>query len=357
MDDLTILVINPWSTSTKISVFNGKEEVFKENIQHSSEELKEFKSVTEQFPFRRDIIIKKLSDSWYEIAEFDAIVWRWGLLKPIPSGVYEVNGSMIEDLLSPKTKQHASNLWALIANDLAKKSEHAKAFIADPVVVDELSDIARVSWHPKFKRVSIFHALNQKAIWRQFAEEQWKKYEDLNLIIVHMWWGVSIWAHKKWKVVDVNQALWWEWPFSPERSWTLPVDDVIRMCYSWEYTEQEMMKLVNGHWWMVWFLWTNNAYEAELKALAWDEKHKFIIEAFCYQVAKYIWSMMTVLEWDVDAILLTGWIAKSKRICEQITKRVEKIAPVYYYPGEDEMRALANNGLNALLWNFPINEY
>ena len=172
MENLTILVINPWSTSTKISVFNGKEEVFKENIQHSSEELKEFKSVSEQFPFRRDIIIKRLSDSWYEIAEFDAIVWRGGLLKPIPSGVYEVNDNMLNDLLSTNTKQHASNLWALIANDIAKKSDHARAFIADPVVVDELDDIARVSGHPKFKRISIFHALNQKAIGRQFAEEQ-----------------------------------------------------------------------------------------------------------------------------------------------------------------------------------------
>lgn len=357
MESLNILVINPWSTSTKISVFKDKEEVFKENIKHSVDELKDFKTIPEQFQFRRDMIIKKLKEAWYEIESFDAIVWRWGLLRPIPSGVYEVNETMINDLLSPKAKQHASNLWALIANDLAKISGHARAFIADPVVVDELSDVARISWHPKFQRISIFHALNQKAIWRQFAEDQWKKYEDLNLIIVHMWWWVSIWAHQKWKVVDVNQALWWEWPFSPERAGTLPVDEVIHACYSWEYTEEEMMKLINWNWGMVWFLWTNNAYEIELKALDWDEKYKSIIEAFCYQVAKYVWAMMTVLEWDVDAILLTWGIANSKRICELITNRVKKIAPIYCYPGEDEMRALAINWLNALLGEFPIMKY
>lgn len=357
MKNNIILVINPGSTSTKISIFKDKDEVFKKNLSHSPEELKEYKTIADQFPFRRDLIINALKDAWFDIQDLDAIVGRWWLLKPISSWVYEVNDNMINDLLSPNTKQHASNLWALIAHDIAKTSWHAKAFIADPVVVDELEDVARVSWHPKFKRVSIFHALNQKAIGRQFALDQWKKYEDLNLIVVHMWWGVSIWAHKKWKVVDVNQALWGEWPFSPERSGTLPADDLIRMCFSGEYTEKEMMKIVNWNGWMVWFLWTNNAYEAELKALAWDDKHKKVIEAFCYQVAKYIWSMATVLECNIDAILLTWWIAKSKRICELISHRVQKLAPVYCYPGEDEMRALADNGLNALLGNFDIKKY
>lgn len=203
----------------------------------------------------------------------------------------------------------------------------------------------------------MFHALNQKAIARQHAASVDKKYEDMNLIVVHMGGGVSIGAHKKGKVVDVNQALGGEGPFSPERSGTLPADDLVRLCFSGKYTEGEMMNIVIGKGGIVAFLGTNDAYEAEMKALGGDEQAQRIFEAFAYQVAKYIGAMSTVLKGDVDAILLTGGMARSKWINELITDRVHKIAPVFAYPGEDEMRALAMNGLMALTGESEIKEY
>lgn len=339
-----LLVINPWSTSTKISIFDWEKELYTKNLTHHSEELKNFSHITEQFAFRKALIVQAVEEAGFRLTSFRGIIWRGGLLKPIPSGVYEVNEKMLQDLINPETKEHASNLWALIAYDLAQEIPGAKAYIADPVVVDEMDDLARVSWHPLFERRSIFHALNQKAIARQYAKEHDQAYEKLNLIVVHMGGGVSIGAHKKGRVVDVNQALGGEGPFSPERSGTLPVDDVICLCFSGKYSEKEMMDIVKGKGGLVGFLGTNNAYEAELQAKAGDQKAEFIFRAFTYQVSKAIGALVPVLDCAVDAILLTWGMAKSEWICSLITSRVEKLAPVYRYPWEDEMRALALNG-------------
>jgi butyrate kinase len=282
---------------------------------------------------------------------------RGGLLKPIASGVYEVNAAMKRDLYEKPLKEHASNLGGLIADEIARSLPNAKAYISDPVVVDELCDLARVSGHPEFHRISIFHALNQKSIARQHAKSIMKRYEDMNLIVVHMGGGITVGAHEKGKVIDVNQGLDGEGPFSPERTGTLPTGDLVRYCFSGKHTEKEVLKMVVGNGGLVAHLGTNSAYEAEQHALNGDAHARFILEALSYQVAKAIGSMVPVLKGEVDAILLTGGIAHSKWITNMIIERVYRFAPVFTYPGEDEMRALALNGLMVLRGEIDVQKY
>ncbi len=357
MEDIRILAINPGSTSTKIAVYQNMNPTFVKNITHSSEELAPFEHVADQFHFRKEIIYKELKEAEVQLDKIQAVVGRGGMLKPIASGVYLVNDAMKKDLHERPIKEHASNLGGLIADDIASALPNAKAYIADPVVVDEFEDIARVSGHPLFKRASIFHALNQKSIARQHAKSVMKSYNDLNLIVVHMGGGITVGAHRKGLVIDVNQGLDGEGPFSPERSGTLPTGDLIRFCFSGQYTEKEIIKMVVGNGGIVAHLGTNSAYEAEMDAQNGDEKAKFILEAMAYQVAKAIGSMVPVLKGDVDAILLTGGVAHSKWITNLIIERVYKFAPVYIYPGEDEMRALALNGLMVLKGEVEVKEY
>ncbi|HNX44767.1 MAG TPA: butyrate kinase [Bacteroidales bacterium] len=348
MDDFRILAINPGSTSTKIAVFHNANPLFVKNITHSAEELAPFEHIADQFSFRKEIIYRELQNADIQLDLIRAIVGRGGMLKPIASGVYEVNDAMKNDLHFHPIKEHASNLGGLIADEIARSLPDAKAYIADPVVVDELDDIARVSGHPAFKRISIFHALNQKSIARQHAKSIMKRYEDMNLIVVHMGGGVTVGAHEKGKVIDVNQGLDGEGPFSPERSGTLPSGDLARLCFSGKYTEKEVLKMIVGNGGIVAHLGTNSVYEAEQRAMNGDEKARFILEAFAYQVSKAVGSMVPVLKGHVDAILLTGGVAHSKWITNLILERVYSFAPVYIYPGEDEMRALALNGLMVL---------
>lgn len=357
MEDFRILAINPGSTSTKIAVYQNMNPVFVKNITHPSEEIAQFEHVADQFRFRKEIIYKELEEAEIQLDKIQAVVGRGGMLKPISSGVYLVNEAMKLDLHEHPIKEHASNLGGLIADDIARSLPNAKAYIADPVVVDELDEIARVSGHPLFKRISIFHALNQKAIARQHAKSIMKRYEDLNLIVVHMGGGITAGAHCKGRVIDVNQGLDGEGPFSPERSGTLPTGDLVRFCFSGQYTEKEVTKMVVGNGGIVAHLGTNSAYEAEQNAQNGDQKAKFILEAMAYQVAKSIGSMVPVLKGEVDAILLTGGVAHSKWITNLIIERVYKFAPVYIYPGEDEMRALAFNGLMVLKGEVEVKEY
>ncbi|GAB1404711.1 MAG: butyrate kinase [Lentimicrobiaceae bacterium] len=357
MEDFRILAINPGSTSTKIAVFQGNNPVFVRTITHSAEELSKYDKVTDQYAFRKEIIYKQLEEAGVELENIRAVVGRGGLTKPIPSGVYEVNEAMKNDMANSPMGEHASNLGGFIADDIARSLPNARAFIADPVVVDELSELARVSGHPEFSRKSIFHALNQKAIARQHARSIMRKYEDLNLIVVHLGGGISVGAHQKGLVVDVNQALDGEGPFSPERSGTLPSADLVRLSYSGKFTQKELLQMVKGKGGMTAFLGTNNAYEVEKRAQAGDDYAKFIFEAMAYQVAKTIGAMSTVLKGEVDGILITGGIAHSKWFVNQVIERVYKIAPVHVYPGEDEMRALAMNGLMVLKGEVEVKEY
>ncbi len=357
MEDFRILAINPGSTSTKIAVYQNLNPVFVKNITHPSEELAQFEHVADQFHFRKEIIYKELEEADIQLDKIQAVVGRGGMLKPISSGVYLVNDAMKTDLHERPIKEHASNLGGLIADEIARSLPNAKAYIADPVVVDELNDIARVAGHPLFKRVSIFHALNQKSIARQHAKSIMKRYEDMNLIVVHMGGGITVGAHQKGRVIDVNQGLDGEGPFSPERSGTLPTGDLVRFCFSGKYSEKEIIKMVVGNGGVVAHLGTNSAYEAEQRAQNGDEKAKFILEAMAYQVAKSIGSMVPALKGDVEAILLTGGVAHSKWITNLIIERVYRLAPVYIYPGEDEMRALAMNGLMVLKGEVEVMDY
>lgn len=357
MKDIRILAINPGSTSTKIAVYQNTEPLFLKNIKHSSEELAPFPKVTDQFEYRKEIILKQLEEADIRLEELDAIVGRGGLVKPIPSGVYEVNEAMIADLRNSPFREHASSLGGLIAFNITKSMTGVKAYIADPVVVDELEPLARVAGHPLFERISIFHALNQKAVAREFSKSIRRKYEDLNLIVVHLGGGISVGAHCKGRVIDVNQALSGEGPFSPERSGTLPVDQLAKLCYSGEYSLKEILKMITGEGGLVAYMGTNNAYDVEKMVNAGDEKAELIYHAMAYQTAKCIGEMYTVLRCEVDAILITGGIAYDKGFVSWIQERIYKLAPIHIFPGEDEMKALAINGLMVVRGELEPKEY
>ena len=348
MEEIRILAINPGSTSTKIAVYHNEDPIFVKNIKHSSEELAKYEKVVDQLSFRKQLIIDELNEAEISDNHVKAIVGRGGLVKPIQSGVYEVNDAMVADLINSPMGEHASNLGGLIARDIAASLPDAKAYITDPVVVDELAEVARITGHPDFQRKSIFHALNQKAVARQHAQQILKKYEDLNLIVAHLGGGITVGAHKRGWVIDVNQGLDGEGPFSPERSGTLPVGDLVKACFSGKYTEKELKKMITGNGGLVAYLNTNNAYEVEQRVKAGDKYAKLIYSAMAYQVAKSIGSMSAVLKGDVDGILITGGIAHDKWFTRQIIDHVERLAPVYVYPGEDEMKALALNALRVL---------
>jgi len=352
-----ILAINPGSTSTKIAVYRSTERIFIKSISHSAEQLSPFPSIADQFEFRMKIILDELDSALIETENITVIMGRGGLVKPIPSGVYAVNEALIVDLRKGVLGQHASNLGGLIAHAIAEALPAAKAYIVDPVVVDEFDEIARISGHPAFERKSIFHALNQKAIAKNHAKSHHLDYNELNLIVAHMGGGISVGAHKKGRVVDVNQALDGDGAFSPERSGTLPLGEVIEACFSGKYTKAELKKMVVGNGGYMAYLGTNDAYAVELAAKNGDTKAALIQEAMAYQVAKEIGAMATVLEGDVNAILLTGGIAYGKPFVDLISRRVQHIARIFVYPGEDEMKALAMNGLSILSLEAQVLEY
>ncbi|MCX6235425.1 MAG: butyrate kinase [Bacteroidetes bacterium] len=348
MEHIRILAINPGSTSTKIAVFEDNQPVFAKNLKHDREALSKFQKVADQYLYRKNIILSQLKEANIDLDTIHVVVGRGGLLKPIESGVYEVNDAMRRDLMAGSYGEHASNLGGLIAGDLASTLPKAKAYIANPVVVDEMEDIARIAGHPIFQRKSIFHALNQKAVADSHAKSIMKRYEDLNLIVVHLGGGITIGAHRKGKVIDVNQGLDGEGPFSPERSGTLPCGDLVNLSFSGKYNHQQIKKMITGEGGLVAHLGTNDAYEAEQKALQGDDQARLILEAMAYQVSKNIGAMATVLKGEIDGILITGGIAHSKWFVNLIIERIYKLGPVHIYPGEDEMRALAENGLRVI---------
>ncbi len=357
MDEYLILAINPGSTSTKIAVYQNSKSIFLRTLRHQTDELKPFKRITDQFEFRKRIILEELKAVDIDINKLSAVVGRGGLIKPIESGVYGVNERMKEDLKASIRGEHASNLGALIADNIAQSIPNAKAYIADPVVVDELQDVARISGHPKFERVSIFHALNQKAIARQYAKTLDKKYEELNIIVAHLGGGISVGAHCNGKVIDVNNALDGEGPFSPERAGTVPAGQLAKLCFSGEFTYEQVKKMLTGEGGLVAHANTNDAYEIEMKAKAGDKKAILLQDAMAYNVGKWIGQMATVLKGKVDGIILTGGIANNPYLVEYIKDMVGFIAPVAVYPGEDEMQALAMNALMALRGDVLPKEY
>jgi butyrate kinase len=352
----TILVINPGSTSTKIGVFENQKELFTEGISHSAEELAPYPNVASQYEFRRTRILALLKARGFDLSSLSAIVGRGGMLRPIPSGVYSVNEAMKADLLSACWGEHASNLGGLIASSLASELG-IPAFIADPVVVDELSDIARVVGHKLFTHVSIFHALNQKAVSRRWCKEQGRKYEEVTLIVAHMGGGISVGLHKNGRVVDVNNALNGDGPFSPERSGTLPALQLSKLCFSGKYTEAEVAKMITGKGGLVSLMGTNDMRVVEKAYREGNPEAALYYKAFIYQVGKAIGAMSAAAMGRVDAIILTGGIAYGKEVVSGISEMCDFIAPVVAYPGEGELEALAQAGVRALDGEAAIQSY
>ncbi len=342
-----ILVINPGSTTTKIALYEGEKLLFDKNIIHSDDELSEYGDVMKQEKFRRDLIIGEINKSGITLNDISLVIGRGGLVKAIPSGVYEVNSAMKKDLEVGVNGVHASNLGGLIAASIAEEVG-VKAYIADPVVVDEMSEIAHISGHPLFPRKSIFHALNQKAVSRSYAHKIGREYEDLNLIVAHLGGGVSVGAHKQGLVVDVNNALLGDGPFSCDRCGSIAAADAINLAFSGRYTHEELKKMITGAGGFLAHLGTNNVKDIEEIASSGDTEYKLIVDAFIYNIAKEIGAMSTVLEGKVDAIILTGGIAHNKYICEKISNHTNWIAEIDIHAGEDELYALAKNGLLVL---------
>jgi len=357
MDSVYIIAINPGSTSTKIAVYRNAKSIYEENIKHSNEELAPFEKITDQFEFREKVILEHLAKVDFDPDQVKMVVGRGGLVKPIESGVYEINDAIRRDLMYSPLGEHASNLGGLIAYSLAREFPGARSIITDPVVVDEMDDVARISGHPNWERKSVFHALNQKAMARKHASTIGRDYEEINLIVVHLGGGISVGAHRKGRVIDVNHAVGGEGPFSPERTGTVPAIDLVKDCFSGKYTQKEITRMLIGKGGLSAYLGTNDAYEVEQRVHAGDEEAEKIYTAMAYQVSKIIGEMATVLKGDIDGILITGGVAYDKWFVGQLRDRVEWIAPLYVYPGENEMYALAMNGLRVLRGEAELKPY
>ncbi|HBZ6547985.1 butyrate kinase [Clostridium perfringens] len=342
-----LLIINPGSTSTKIGVYEGEKEILEETLRHSAEEILKYDTIFDQLDFRKEVILKILKEKGIDINELDAVVGRGGMLKPIEGGTYEVNEAMVEDLKIGVQGPHASNLGGILSNEIAKEIGK-RAFIVDPVVVDEMEDVARLSGVPELPRKSKFHALNQKAVAKRYAKEHNTSYEDVNLIVVHMGGGVSVGAHRKGRVIDVNNALDGDGPFSPERAGGVPSGELLEMCFSGKYSKEEVYKKLVGKGGFVAYANTNDARDLIKLSQEGDEKGSLIFNAFIYQIAKEIGSMAVVLDGEVDAIVLTGGIAYSDYVTNAINKKVKWIAPMVVYGGEDELLALAQGAIRVL---------
>lgn len=352
---MKILVINPGSTSTKIAVYENETPVLVRNIRHSMDELSAFHQIMDQFQFRKELVLQELKAN--DIAlEFDAVIGRGGLVKPIAGGVYEVNEAMKRDTLHAM-RMHACNLGGLIADEIASSIPGCRAFIADPGVVDELDDVARISGSPLMNRITIWHALNQRAIARRFAKENQTRYEDLNLIICHLGGGISVAVHHLGRAIDANNALDGEGPFSPERAGTLPAGQLIDLCFSGKHTKDELKKRISGRAGLAAHLGTTDMILIEDLIEKGDKHAELILNAMIYNVAKTIGGAATVLSGQVDAILLTGGIARSEYVIPRLIERISFIAPVHVYPGEDEMEALALNALGALNGELSVQVY
>ncbi len=363
MDDFKkykILVINPGSTSTAVAVYEGDKEIFSETIRHSTDELKKFSKIIEQYSFRETLIIRLLEKKKVSLSEFDAIVGRGGVLSPLQSGTYKINQLMLDELRERPRVEHASNLGAKIAFDLAQKIK-TPSFIVDPVAVDELEPIARISGMPEIQRESLSHALSVKAAAKRAAIETGKRYEELNLIVVHLGGGITVSAHCNGKMIDVNNASG-EGPFSTERTGSLPVQALVNLCYSGMYTLAEMHKKIMGNGGIVAYMGTNNILEVEEKIFKGDQKTELIYQAMAYQVAKSIGEMATVLKGRVFRIVITGNGAGNKgalgnTFVDWIKERVEFIAPIIVYPGSEEMKALAWGAIRVLSGEEKARDY
>lgn len=350
-----ILVINPGSTSTKVALFRDEQNEWSTSIQHSVEDLKRFPDTFSQLDWRLSLIRATLEGYGTDVHELSAVIGRGGLLKPVESGVYEVDEAM-EESLRTAAMQHPANLGAPLARAIARTAG-VKAYIADPPIVDEMCDEAHFTGMKDIRRASVFHALNHKAVARRYAESCNCRYEDLNLIVVHMGGGISTGAHRKGRVIDVNNAYDGDGPIAPERAGTIPAGQLAELCFSGKYTLAQIKKLCCGQGGLMNYLGTNQMTEIRERAARGDEQARTMTEVMCYTISKSIGAMAAVLKGEVDAIILTGGLANNRHITDKIVEHCGFIAPVTIYPGEDEMSALAANALRVLRAECEVKQY
>lgn len=349
-----ILAINPGSTSTKIALYENDKEIFCKTLDHPAEEVEKYNKVADQFDMRKEIVLSFLKENGYEVTELSAVVGRGGMVPSVKSGAYKVNELMADRLKNNPVIEHASNLGALIAYEIAN-SIGVSAYIYDSVRVDELKDIARISGMPEIPRTSTSHALNSRAMAMKVAKKYGKKYSDMNFVVAHLGGGISVSVHEKGRMVDILADD--EGPFSPERAGKIPCNSLIELCYSGKYDKNTMKKKLRGNGGLKAYLNTVDVREVLKMLENGDENAKLILEAMTYQVAKGIGELSTVVEGKVDAIVITGGIAYSEVITSLIKKRVEFIAPVEVMPGENEMESLALGTLRVLNGEEEAKEY
>ncbi len=346
--DFLLLVINPGSTSTKVALYLNDKLIQEATLRHDVHELDKFDNLIDQLDFRKQVILDFLIDHKYQINQIDIFVGRGGMLKPLYNGgTYLVTEKMLNDLRTCKYGTHASNLGALLASSFAKPLNRP-AYIVDPVVIDEFEDISRVSGLKLIERKSIFHALNQKATAKRHAKTMGNNYEDMNIIVCHLGGGISVGLHRKGRVIDVNNALGGDGPFSPERTGTIPTFPLVDLCFSGDYTKEQIHKLLVGKGGLVSYLGTNSGVEIEKRISEGDTEAQFYFEAMGYNVVKQIGALYFACKGNVDAVLITGGVAHSKYFINYLKSYLDKIVPVFIYPGEDEMRALAEGTLRTL---------
>ena len=351
-----ILTINPGSTSTKIALFEEEAQIMSAKVNHTIEELKAFEKIYDQADYRRKLIVDTLNEKGVNLSELTAISARGGNMHPVVGGTYMVNAEMLEDLKVGVMGQHASNLGGIIANAIAAPL-NISAYVVDPVIVDEMEPIAKISGTPEIARKAKDHPLNQKAVSRKIAENMGGKYEDFNFVVAHMGGGISIGVHKNGKIIDTNNCLDGDGPMSPERSGGVPFFSLVELCYSGKYTKEELRKKLVGGGGLAAYLGTNDALKVEAMIAEGNEKAKLMYEAMAYQVAKEIGAGATALKGKVDRIIITGGLAYSKMLMGWIKERVEFIAPVELYPGELEMEALALGVLRVMDNKEPLQTY
>ncbi len=350
------LIINPGSTSTKIGVFEDETQILDKTLRHSTEEINQYPNIFAQKDFRKSMVLEALEEENIDIKSLNVIVGRGGLLKSIPGGTYAVTDALLNDLIHPVQGEHASNLGGILAREIGD-SIGVPSYIVDPVVVDELEPVARISGVPEIERVSIDHPLNQKAMARRYAKSVGKKYDEVDVIVVHMGGGTSCGVHSKGRMIDVYAALNGDGAFSPERANGIPAKALVDLCFSGKYTYAEMKKKIVGNGGFNAYLGTNDMREVNKMCDEGNEKAILVREAFIYQICKNIGACATVLKGKVDQIILTGGIAYGKNVTDAITERVGWIAPVTVYAGEDELLALAQGAIRVMTGEEEAKEY
>ena len=341
------LIINPGSTSTKVGVFEDETLLFEETLRHTTEEIAQYSSIVDQKDFRKEIILHFMQEKDFDTSSLNVVVGRGGLLKPIPSGTYAITEELLADLVTGRQGQHASNLGGILAKEIADPLG-IPSYIVDPVSVDEMMPIARYSGVPELPRVSLFHALNQKAVARRYAAEKGVPYDSLNLIVVHMGGGISVGAHEKGKVIDVFNAIDGDGAFSPERAGGLPSGALIDMCYSGKYTRAEAYRKILGNGGFNAYLGCNDMRTIGQMAEEGNQEAANLLAAFILQISKDVGAMACVLKGNIDQIILTGGIAYNPSVVPGLKERISFLAPITVYPGENELLALAQGGLRIM---------